>query len=310
MRHSLSRQALEWRVTKGLCHFRIDGFGCWKGIAGAGESGSLRWNASRKLADLSNTGDQPVLAQLSGRVTAGIFPGATFQYAQLQDCGSFVTTASGGRTALFERDTGEVNFIEQAPAAYSEGHRSETAGAQRRWVPLSFSWEKDDRVQVRGVSGPVQVTAGAERTIQFNQDQMHVQYAKSGDLTFRALKGNFEVKPDFVEEFSFEVPETGALVLNLDRRRWVLSARAAEDSGVVIRSIASGETYMYLAGEAKITVHPGQRTFFPEGTAAWIFFEGAGGESDFAIGPQPGLVISPDRFDSSRIPQQPVSVIE
>lgn len=312
LRHALERQIVEWRVVKGVCQFKIAGFSCWKSTATTGQSGGLQWNSIRKIIDLSHGGRgdaEPIFVQLSGRVHASIGPGGTFQYAQFQDCGSFTTSAAGGEVHLVDRESGEVTPVING-ISFSEGER---VGGGRVELPLhtiSFGWQSESRVELRTTAGLTLIDLGREETLRLGADEIFVAFGADGNVTFRSLHGNFQLHPAFIPNFTLDLPEGTALVGSLDHRRHIFTAQAAPDSAGSIRVVAAGLTYMYLSGAAKINVMVGQNTFIPETAAAWIFFEGAGGESTFTSGLQPAPLIRPDRFDASRIFQQPVSVIE
>lgn len=311
LRHEGS--TLQWRVLRGVCQFRIAGFSCWKATATSGQSGSLQWSSERRVADLRLEPGEGGFAtvQLSGRMSASVAPGATFQYAQFQDCGSFSTGALGD-AALHDRESGETIPIRQSAISFNEGVRT---GAENRegagtWHPVSLSWDSDARVVLRGAGSTFPVNAGMEDTLRYAADELNVNYSTDGSLTLRATAGNFTLNPAFLPDIGIEIPEGGALALRLNRQRLLFTAQAAETSGANMRVTFGGQTYMYLSGEARITVVLGQNSLIPEGSPAWIFFEGAGGETLFTSGQQPGIPIGPSRLDVSRIPQEPVSVIE
>lgn len=305
-----ARQAVEWRIIKGVIYLKLPGFSCWKGIVRSGQAGSLQWNPAKKIVDFANSSGTPIIAQLSGRLMASVSPGARFQYAQLQDCGSFVTSATGAEVFLTDRESGEVTPVLEKNVAFSEGERVNARAVERVFVPLSFGWVSDSRVQIRAESGAVAIDGGEEQVLRANGNELLVSYAKNGDLTLRAGKGHYTLKPSFIPNFELEIPESGVLVLGLDPKRLKFTARAADETGASIRAVAAGQTYMFLTPPAKITVNVGQNSFLPESSVAWIFFEGAGGESSFVSGTQPGPQVRPDRLDVSRISQEPVSVIE
>jgi hypothetical protein len=154
------------------------------------------------------------------------------------------------------------------------------------------------------------VGAGTEQTVRVGADEFHVAYSTEGTLIVRGVQGNFVLTPSFLQGFAVEVPEGGGLKLHLNRPRHLFTAQAAPESAANLRVLWSGKTYMFLSGDARVTIVLGQNSLIPEASPAWIFFEGAGGDSIFASSPQPGMVITPDRIDISRIQQEPVSVIE
>lgn len=310
LRQDAARQAITWRVIKGVCNFQVEGFTCWKGVATSGQAGSMQWNPARKIIDFSNRSSEALITQLSGRVTASIAPGATFQYAQLQDCGSFVTSAAGGEVILLNRDTGDVARVQEENVVFSEGQRVGAERAERRWTAVNLKWESDARVQLEGAAISLSIEPGNTQTYRSASQELTATYDTAGTLTLRAAKGDFAINPVFIPEFSLELPEAGALVMHISRASSMFTASAAEDSGASIRAVAGGKTYMFLSGTARITVNLGQNAFIPESNAAWIFFEGAGGESIFTSSIHPGPLVVPDRLDVSRIIQEPVSVIE
>jgi hypothetical protein len=312
LRHAVARQMLDWRIIKGVCQFKVTDFNCWRSTATSGQSGSLQWNPVRKIIDFRNSGEPgspPIYAQLSGRIHASVGPGATFQYAQFQDCGSFTSSATGGEVYLVDRDTSEITPV-SALITYSEGERVGGEKISLPWQPVSFGWQSESRVELRGTSGIIPLDRGNEETMRLGTGELQVSFSTDGNLTFRAIIGNFELNPAFIPELTLNLPEGAAVLANLDHRRHIFSAQAAPESAASTRVVAAGQTYMFLSGTAKISVMVGQHTFIPETATAWIFFEGAGGESVFTSGLQPAPLIRPDRFDASRIVQQPVSVIE
>lgn len=312
LRHDAAGAAVHWKVLRGVVQFGIGGFSCWRAVANSGQSGTLQWSAERRVADLKHgPGDGFVNVQLSGRISASVAPGATFQYAQFQDCGSFSTGALGD-VVLHDRESGESIPILQSAITYNEGQRTGPGAAARpgTWHPVGLSWDSDARVMLRGAGSTYPVNAGMEDTIHFASDELHARYDSNGALTLRAVDGNFTLVPAFLPDLSVDIPDGGALVLRLNRQRLLFTAQAAEDSGASLRVVHGGQTYMYLSGEARITVVLGQNSLIPEGSPAWIFFEGAGGETLFTSGQQPGVLIDSSRIDVSRIQQEPVSVIE
>ncbi len=311
LKHVPARAVLEWRLTKGVCQFKVAGFSCWMPIARSGQSGVMQWNPVRKIIDLKSTSDSPVSVQLSARLHASIGPGATFQYAQFQDCNSFTSSASGGDVYLVSRETGEITRVVHS-VSFSEGDQV-GAAADRLEGPaheVSFGWQSDDRFELRDSIRMVGLSPGQDEIIRAGADELLVAFTQSGEITLTATHGTFKLLPLFVPELSFDTAEGAAVVMTLDRRRNLFTARAAETSSVATRVLAAGKTYMFLSGPAKLSVVVGHNTFIPETSASWIFFEGAGGESTFTSGLQPAPLIWPDRFDASRIFQQPVSVLE
>jgi hypothetical protein len=251
-----------------------------------------------------------VVVQLSGRVSASVMPGAMFQYAQFEDCGSFATSALGD-VALFDRETGETIPVLQGSVSYNAGSRVDGGLATRgTFSPVGLAWESDAKVELRGGGASYPISGGTEQTLRLGDSELTAAHGSDGALALKTLVGNLELKPAFLPDFSIEIPEGGGTVLRLDRQRMIFSAQATPDSSANLRVIYHGETYMFLSGDARVTVVLGQNSLSPEGSPAWIFFEGAGGDTSFTSGPQPGTLISPNRIDASRILQEPVSVIE
>ncbi|HTG43095.1 MAG TPA: hypothetical protein VK633_01065 [Verrucomicrobiae bacterium] len=310
LRHDAVRGSLRWEVVRGVFQFKVTDFSCWKGWVTSGQSGYLEWNHQRKVIDFSSAAETAFQAQLSGRIRASILPGAHFQYAQLQDCGSYVAGATGGEVFLVDQESGEVTPIQQQSAAFKDGERASLPDSARVRQIVTLLWPSEARVELRAATSIVPVASGAEENIRLGKDELHASYSITGGLILSASAGNFEVRTGFLPEFALQIPEGGAVLLDLNRRRSLLTARAATESSPAIRVIARGQTYMFLSGAAKVRVNLGQASFMPEASASWIFFEGAGGENGFTSTPLPAPVIRPDRFDASRIFQQPVSVIE
>jgi hypothetical protein len=311
VRHAAARQWLEWKIVKGACRWKVAGFSCWRAIATSGQNGVLQWNSARKVIDFSNRSVSPAFVQLSGRMHASVGAGAMFQYAQFQDCSSFSTSATGGGVFLVNRDNGEATpVLSSLSLGAGEQAGSPSARAHARSHRMTFRWETSARIELRDHTRVRGISAGQEESIVSGENELKVAFAANGDLTMRAVAGSFEVLPGFIPELSLNIPEGGAVILTLDARRSLFMARATEDSAGATCVVAGGQTYMFLSGSARLSVVVGENTFVPESTAAWIFFEGAGGESIFKSGRQPSPLIWPERFNASRIPQQPVSVIE
>jgi hypothetical protein len=312
LKHSPEKNTLEWRVVRGVCQFGIAGFSCWKATAVSGQSGTLQWNSHRRAVDLRHAPASSgyVTAQLSSRVSASVASGATFQYAQFQDCGSFA--ASGiGDAQLLDRETGETLPLAQGVISYNEGARVAGSAVGRPFNPVSLAWDSDSRVELRGSAGSVYpVSAGTELTAQIGEDSIAIAFRTDNSVLIRAREGNFNLRGTFLPDVSFDIPEGGAVILRLNRQRMVFTAEAAADTGADIRVLSAGQTYLYLAGSARVMIVLGQNSLLPEGNTAWTFFEGAGGEQTFLPSQQPADVISPGRIAVDRIVQEPVSVIE
>lgn len=311
VRQDMEKSLVHWRVIKGVCHFGIEGFSCWKALAVSGSEGTFRWNAHQRLIDLKSeaAAGPPVLVQLSGRVTASVLPGGTFQYAQFQDCGSFATLGLGD-VALHDRESGEVIPVSQGIISYNEGIRAGADAAGGVFPAVALAWKTEARIELRAAGTVFPVSAGTEQTVSLGGSKLAAAHAVDGSLMLRAVEGNYRMEPEFLSGLAIEVPEGGGLVLRLDRQRMLFIAQSVPDSTVEARVISGGQTYMFLSGEARVTVVLGQNSLLPEGSPEWIFFEGAAGETTFTSGPQPGSLITPNRLDASRIVQPAVSVIE
>ena len=311
LRHDPARSSVEWRVAQGVCHLSVAGFTCWKAAALSGQAGTLQWNPEKRIVDLNLSAESPgfVAVQLSGRVSASVSAGATFQYAQFQDCGSFA--ASGlGDAMLHDRETGEALPLQAGVIAYNEGARAGETAVGRPFNPVTLGWDTGARVELRGGVTTYRINAGTELTAEFGEDRLTAAYRPDGSVLIRSLEGNFNLRGAFLPNVTFDIPEGGAIVLRLNRARMVFSAEAAQDTGAELRVISGGQTYMYLSGGARVTVVLGQNSILPEGNTSWIFFEGAGGEETFLSGQQPGQIVTPDRIDADRIVQPPVTVLE
>jgi hypothetical protein len=252
-----------------------------------------------------------VNVQLSGRIRASVAAGATFQYAQFQDCGSFSTGAIGD-VALHDRESGETIPIRESAISYNEGVRTGGTGEETTgtWHPVTLTWDTDTRAVLRGGGSTYAVEAGLPDALNFGGDSLEASLGSDASLTLRATDGNFILTPTFLAELSIDIPEGAALLLRLNRQRLLFTAESAPGSGASMRVAFGGRTYIYLSGDARVTVVLGQNSLIPEANPAWLFFEGAGSENTFGTGPQPGMTITPPRIDVRRIDQVPVSVIE
>jgi hypothetical protein len=323
-----SRSSFDFDIQKGVCQFTLDGFPYWKALGMSGQSASVAWNTQGKQIDVKNktTPARPLnselLVNLTSHINASVAPGATFQYSQLLQPGTFATAAAGGEVKVFNADTGETTSVRTHNVLFTQGSPSGTLPlAQSAFNPLHLNWDTDKGVQLRGTQGSVAVGLNHSDTLQVSDDVLDVKYGQDGMLTLRAKRGNFQVRPDFVEDLTLQLSQGSALLMQVNRRDGTLSARLAEGSAGEVRANAGGSFSNPFTPESMLTLVY-HRTSYSEARSAnnlnWIFFEGAGGDGrtfttttsssqpDSSTGFRPQVVPT----DVSRIPQEPVSVIE
>lgn len=310
LQHDAARQSLRFTVVKGVCEFNMEGFACWRGTASTGQSGALQWNPAQKHIDFRNDGPGPIYAQLIQHIHAAVSTGATFQFAQFTDCGSFTTAAFGGEATLVNSDTGETWPVHAGAIEFTQGLPENLSDPETPRHAVRLGWETDAQVLLRGHSATRLLKPLEVESISFGAGELEAAHLAEGTLRLKALSGAFEVRPDFLDGITFELSQSSSLLMNLDRRDLLFTAQAAADHAGLIRVNGPDGFFMILGGAARLTIVLGQNALIPEGRASWIFFEGAGGGSGFlTTGTSPGL-IPPPTIDASRIPQDPVSVIE
>jgi hypothetical protein len=317
-----AKNTLGFGIEKGICQFSVDGFPNWSAVGVSGQSASITWNPDVKQIDIRNKTVSPgpingeILVNLSSRITASVAPGAIFQYSPLRDPGSFVTGAAGGQVNIFNADTGETTAVQKQNVLFSRGFSS--ASIASGFERVTLNWDDDKNIQLRGTQGVISVGFGRSETLRIADDILDASYGADGVLKLRAMRGDFDLRPEFLNDLSFQVPQGGALLLDMNRSQNLFKARLAPGSIGEVRARAGGALSEPFIPEKTLTVVIRKGGYFAPGSRndlTWIYFEGAGGQKEIfkaAAGGGGSNPFQPERVptDASRIPQDPVSVIE
>jgi hypothetical protein len=294
--HNLARGALEWSSPKGVAAISVGGMDCWKCLGLSGQSGTIVWAGGMDIMDLRNRTAKDsfepvltVLAQIGARIYASTTPGATFQFAKMRDCGSFATSAYGGEVTLFNTDTRVATPLAQQNYVFEKGSPLQPAGVEtaHTGTALKLTWETDTSVFLRGESATKEIKAKAKETLVVGESELEIEYTQTGDLNLRAKIGDFQIRPDFVPDFAINIPQGGAVTLNLQRKNFIFTVKEGLQNEAPVGVATVSGFSSAISGTDKVTLVLGQHTFLEAGSgsnnATWMFFNGNVGTTSFGV---------------------------
>jgi hypothetical protein len=333
LKFNAETRSVEWKVARGVFRLNVDGFSCFKTLGASGQGASMQWDTNGVMMQLKNLGSagafQPtLLVNLNPSLNVAVGTSATFQYGRTGDCSTFVATASGGETTLYNAASGKYVRLD-------EGNMSIVSGAPDRGsldaqaapkTAVRLAWSSDEEVALTGPGGTYRVAVNGEESFDLgNGHDVKVRYAGKDQLDVRAEVGGVSITPDFMPNISIEIGEGSGVTMGYDRGADIF--RVAPQVGNLTAVGVRTATGFYPQ------INPGQRLTFvinrssvPSAGEGDLIFTETAGAGPVATTPggaiPPGRAVSTgrgggtllgganDNLDTSRINQPPVTTLE
>lgn len=327
-------RTVDWTVQRGLFRVNVDNFSCWKALGAPGQSASMQWDTNGVMMEIKNKGAvgafQPtVLVNLNPSLNVAVGNSATFQYGRTGDCSTFVASAAGGETTLYNAATGRYIRLD-------EGNMSIVSGSPDRAAlelmaihktPLRLGWSSDDQVEIKGPGGVCTVGVDGEQNFEAEGGtDVKVTYGGKDKLNIRATSGAIAVTPEFMPSIAIEIGEASGVTLGYDRGSDIFRV-AAQPGNLSPVGVRTATGFYPQAGEGSRLTFVVNRSSFGAASAdgELVFTEtaGAGPVAASQGGAIPSVRSLPtgggasplfggagNSLDVSRIAQPPVSALE
>jgi len=134
---------VDWDVQRGFFRINVENFHCWKTLAAAGQSAALQWHTNGILIELRNKNgrdafDQHILVNLNPTLNVAVGELSTFQYGRTTDCSTFVATAFGGETTMYNAETGRYVRLDEGNMNFISGTPDSLPPAERQFTPVRW----------------------------------------------------------------------------------------------------------------------------------------------------------------------------
>jgi hypothetical protein len=316
---------LDWSVDRGLFRFSVDSFTCWKALGASGQAASMQWDTNGSLIQIKNKNgsgafSSSVLVNLNASVNVAIGESATFQYGRTGDCATFMASAHGGETLMYNAQTGQyirldkgnLNIISGSPESVSARNQSDPAAKVR------LAWSQDNQVELKGAESSMKVPLNSEDVFHPIADHdLRASRDAKGELTLRADTGAFIITPELMPSISFELSEASAVTLFYEPKADTFGLQPL--APVVSVRTPTG-FYPNLQIGQKLTFIINRSTFTAGADeATLIFTEAAGGAPTLTGGLliRPFTGVLPSTFSGTqqtltepRVDQPPVTTLE
>jgi hypothetical protein len=292
-----STHTLDWEVRRGIFRINVESFRCWKALATSGQAASMQWDTNgvmmeirNKISEAKDAFRNALLVNLNPALNVSVGPNATFQYGRTTDCSTFVASAYGGETTLYNAqldsfirlDHGNANFISGNPAATAD------ASTIVR-TPVRLGWSTPEKVEVK--SGKESITVLANGHEVFKPDaatELDLTLAGSDRFTLRVDAGQVAVTPDFMPTITIEISEGSSVSFAYQRAADILQVESDARNLSPISLRTPTGFYPQIHPGTRLTFVINRSTFTSDQDGALIFSETAGaGTSTFLTSPNP-----------------------
>lgn len=326
-----STRSVDWTVKSGLIRFTVGGFGCWKALGTSGQSASMQWDTNSVLMEIKNHSgpsafQKTLLVNLNSSLNVSVGDSATFQYGRTGDCSTFVTSAHGGETIMYNAATGRYVRLDQGNMNIVSG-MPDTVIADTAKGPATkvrLGWNSDDQIELKGAEGSLTVPINGDESFQAGPNQdLKVTYQGVDKLELRAENGSFSVTPDILPNISIEMSEGAGVTLGLDRGNDIFRLQPLESNMTSVGLRTATGFYPDLQPGTRVTFVINRSTFTSDGDeGTLIFTETAGAGAPSVSG---GINIRPvfngrgdvtffggtsSNLSDPRVDQPPVTTIE
>jgi hypothetical protein len=278
-------RSVEWSVTKGLFRFTVDSFNCWKALGASGQKAAMQWDTNGFMMEIKNKNgpdafQRTVLVNLNPALNVAVGDSATFQYGRTGDCSTFVTSAHGGETTLYNSQTGRFIRLDEGNMNVISGTPDHIL-AEALSLPhakIKIAWGAEGNLEIKGVGDAVQVPINGEATFQAGVNQeLQVAYHGNDDIVLTARSGNFSVTPELLPNISVEISEGAGVTVGYDPRSDILQVRPliSNVSPVAIRT-ATG-FYPRIDPGTRLTFVINRSTFVADGSEGTLIFSETAG---------------------------------
>lgn len=277
--------AVEWTVNRGLVRFTVDSFVCWKALGTSGQSASMQWDTNGFLMELKNKNgpgafQKTILVNLSPYLNVAVGESASFQYGRTGDCSTFVASAHGGETTLYNAQNGRYVRLDEGNMNVISGN-PDTVGGDAVKAPrthVKVGWNKDNAVEINGGTEVVKVPIGGEDSFSPNQENnLKINNRSKEELVLKVDTGSFGVTPDILPNISLELGEGTGIAVGYEYGAEVLRVQALDSNVNVIGLRTATGFYPRIEPGTKMTFVINRSTFImDQDQGALIFSETAG----------------------------------
>jgi hypothetical protein len=275
-----SKRSVDWTVERGLIRFTVDSFSCWKALGTSGQSASMQWDTNGFLMEIKNRSgaaafQRTLLVNLNPSLNVSVGDSATFQYGRTGDCSTFVTSAHGGETILYNAQTGRYIRLDEGNMNIISGSPdnlvTETAGAPRAKVRLG--WNTDEQIELKSADSSLKVPINGDQAFQAGPNQdLKVSYQGKDQLTLTAETGSFAVTPDILPNISIELSEGAGVTLGLDRGNDIFRLQPVISNVTAVDLRTATGFYPNLEPGTRITFVINRSTFTSDGDEGTLIF--------------------------------------
>lgn len=332
------RHVLRWKVTKGYIRFDIGQIRCWGALLLSDQKADFQWDSTIGMVDAHNFTDSSVfpasreiLCDLSSSNFASVGAGATFQYALLGDCDTFLASGYGGDVHMYNSGSGKGFELAEGAKQFRAGALVTTEAGGRR-PKISVVWREGTPLMISSVAGTERGLPGERGAVTIEGRDLEWNYSENGVVSYRALEGDVTLVPERLGDWEFDLGKGDRIVFTLDEHKGTLTIQTvAQNRGDVnVRSPDGFNPVMHP--DSSLTFFFGvSTTRLVAATPQMVFFEsagaGAGELGTLNLNNQPGSVgrtserrvnyptsepgatttFSDLAISAQRIPQAPVS---
>ena len=147
-----STHTLDWEVQRGIFRINVGNFRCWKSLAAAGQSAAMQWDTNGVMVELRNKNgtnafEDHILVNLNPTLNVAVGKSSTFQYGRTLDCSTFMATAYGGETTMYNAESGRYVRLDEGNMNFISGSPDALPAKDRRFTPVRLVWETNDKVE-------------------------------------------------------------------------------------------------------------------------------------------------------------------
>ena len=284
--YDAASRSVDWSVQRGFFRFTADSFSCWKALGTSGQKASMQWDTNGVMMLIKNKNGPEAFAptlliNLNPVLNVAVGESATFQYGRTGDCSTFIASANGGETTLYNAltgryvrlDEGNMNII----AGSSEQFASEMLNIPATKVRLGWKEKEREIELLRGIGEPLRIPIGGEGSVDAGPDGvLNITYSGNDLVGLVSRGGNFSVTPEVLPNVFFTISDGAGVTIgyNPGAEILVLHILASNLSPVSVRTPTG--FYPAVPPGTKLTFIVNRSAFEWDDEGTLIFTETAG----------------------------------
>jgi hypothetical protein len=301
---------LDWEVQRGIFRINVDNFRCWKTLAAAGQSAAMQWHTNGVMIEMRNKNgtnafEEHLLVNLSPTLNVAVGKSSTFQYGRTTDCSTFVATAYGGETTMYNAESGRYVRLDEGNMNFISGSPESLPASERVFTPVRLVWETMDKVEFKSATEVASIGIGGHEIFQADaMTQLDVNYYGPEKLVVRVEAGAAAIAPSFMPNVIVEVVEGSSVTFGYDAGNNIFRIEPDSDNLSPIAIRTPNGFYPRIVPGSRITFVINRSPFLGGGGDV-IFTEIAGGVNTVER-PTPFRPLPPP-IDNTHVEQPPVT---